>query len=265
MVREEKSESSQFVTQASTHPEMSVTKHAKKAVGSRFDRSMKVSRSLAQVATPIIIAVVGSWYNCATAKQHDYQVAVQILNQREQSELQARSAVFEKPMAVLLDKQQGIDTRILTLETFLYNFHGVINARNLLTDLENEIEASGKPGSKQQSKRLQLIAQGVRRAQRQMLTATMNKEIQVHCPAMQDSAPGPSIFHLATNKEIICTFKYPGRWFRKDDVHHVSIVPLCVGTHAQLESECPSPPPSLPVNEFLTSVRIKMATDSKTN
>ncbi len=104
MAQKQTSDGSRSIAQASTHPETRVVTPAKWAVGRWFDRFMKVTKPVAQISTPIIIAVVGSWYNCATAKQHDYQAAVQILNQREQSELQARGAVFEKPIAALVDK-----------------------------------------------------------------------------------------------------------------------------------------------------------------
>src|SRR5216684_2295089 len=138
-----------------------------------------------QVATPLVIAAIGGWYNCATGKQHDYQTAVQILNSRESSELTARSAAFDKPMTVLLDKQNhNMEVRILTLETFLYNFHGIINARNLLTDLAGEVDQS-KPRDFQKwqkwSARLRAIARGVANAQRSMIVAAMPEEITIKC------------------------------------------------------------------------------------
>ncbi len=223
---------------------------------------MKAARPLAQVANPIVIAALGASYTCATGKQHDYQSAVQILNQREQSELLARSAVFDKPMNAVMDKRNGIDARILALETFLYNFHGVVNARNLLTDLENEIETSHPPDP-ERSKKLQLIAEGVRHVQKQMLAAAMPHPISVNCGEKQTSDPlygFPWILRVPVKeeKDKECIIGYPGRLV---DTHTIGVRSLCVGKHKELESDCPNFSPLICV--FSTSARIKMRVDER--
>jgi|GEM_PF-6207329 len=249
-----------------------VRKHVRKNTGGIFDRFIKSIRPLAQVATPIIIAIVGSWYNCATQKQHDSQTAVQILNQREQSELLARSTVFDKPIAGLLDKNKSIGERMLALETFLYNFHGVINVRNLFTDLENEIEESDGPDLRdfdrtklvEQSTRLQLIAQGVVHAQKQMLAAAMPDGSQVDCREGQnaDRKRQPSIVTVVLNKTKICTISYPeGRG--GEHKHTLKLNPLCVGKHTLLESKCPTSPSPQEMDPFSTSARIRVQIGDK--
>jgi hypothetical protein len=253
----------------------SVTKHGKEQPRSRFERYLRSARQLASIATPLFIAIFGFWFNCATERQHEYQTAVQILNQREQSELQARSGVFDKPIVALLDKHNDLDARILALETFLYNFHSVVNARNLMTDLENEIEESGKPDL-ERSKRsttLQLMAQGIANAQKQMLAAAMDDQPKVNClhkstadyrqgPLSTSDSPRrpPSIVKVNLEQPKSCTLSYPRRWF-KDDEHTVTLSLLCVGRHTQLRSGCPHSSTPEKTDPFATSARITMTID----
>jgi len=194
-------------------PEVRIVVAREKTADRRaFQKVIAALPQAGQVATPLIIAVIGGWYNCANSKQHDYQTAVQILNQRESSELASRSAAFEKPMATLLDKSHKIDDRILTLETFLYNFHGIVNARNLLTDLEQELEHSNEP-SRGRSKRLRAIARGIANAQRAMIAAAMPREITAACNG--DHSP----VSLAVAAEANCTIRYSRAWYRYSDQH----------------------------------------------
>ena len=221
-----------------------------------------------QVATPLVIAAIGGWYNCATGKQHDYQAAVQILNSRESSELTARSAAFDRPMTVLLDKRNhSIENRILTLETFLYNFHGIINARNLLADLAGEVDQS-KPRDSQEwrrwSGRLRAIARGVANAQRSMIVAAMPEEITIKCRTPVGSASAEeagSQFTVATGAEVNCTVEYPRVWYRLADKHELKIRVDCVGTHELLQQSCPDPPS--PFDELSTSARITLSADKR--
>jgi hypothetical protein len=253
------------------------TIHTHKKAPSAFDRFVKSVRPLAQIATPIIIAVIGSWYNCATQHQHDYQTAVQILNQREQSELQARTTVFEKTIPALLNKDTDIEARLLALETFLYNFHGVVNVRNVLTDLQTEIEESDRPDLEEatrsklvkQSERLKQIARGIGNAQKQMLFAAMiRKQITVACGEIQDSdrTQGPlAVVSLALNQTVTCSISYPepDRWFMQPEQHghKITLVPLCVGKHTQLQSGCVTSASFEKPDPFATSARIQMTVD----
>jgi len=227
-----------------------VLEHAKQDAN-WFQRLVKTTQPIAQILTPLVLATVGAWYTCATGRQHDYQTAVQILNQREQSELQARSAVFDKAIPALLDKKgNDPDSRILALETFLYNFHGVVNARSLLTDLEKEAEEAT---SLARSQKLQLIARGIANAQKQMISAAMHGAITVSCNGEPNST-----FSLPIGAgEIPCTINYPSPWWQPwKDKHDIKVAVRCVGTHEQLKDGCPEYTPR--VDQFSTSAQIVM-------
>ncbi len=95
-----------------------------------------------------------------------------------------------------------------------------------------------------------------------MLDAAMhNSHITVNCANMENSEAGPTFGLQVKAKPVICSIKYPGGWLHGDDVHQVSISLLCVGTHDQLESDCPKE--GVQATVFSTSGRIEMTIDSK--
>ncbi len=96
----------------------------------------------AQVAATIFLGVVGLIFTYVIDAQQEenrkHQMAVQIMSQREQSEIDFRQKMFEVLVAELLDPKVDLRERVTRLKLFQHNFHDIFNGRALFDVLEKE-------------------------------------------------------------------------------------------------------------------------------
>ena len=96
----------------------------------------------AQVGATIFLGVVGLIFTHRTDAQQEEnrknQMAVEIMSQREQSEMDFRQKMFEVLVAELLNPKVDLHDRVTRLKLFQHNFHDIFNGRALFDVLEKE-------------------------------------------------------------------------------------------------------------------------------
>jgi len=96
----------------------------------------------AQFGATIFLGVVGLVFtyviDIQQEKNRKNQMAVQIMSQREQSEIDFRQKMFEVLVAELLDPTVDVRERVTRLTLFQHNFHDIFNGRALFDVLEKE-------------------------------------------------------------------------------------------------------------------------------
>ncbi len=100
------------------------------------------------------------------------QVALQLMSQREVSEMNFRQDMFDVLIAQLLDPKVPVDERTARLQLFLHNFHDIFNARALFDVLEEEARRLPQPDRDSLIGELVSMAKEVRRAQELLVGAT---------------------------------------------------------------------------------------------
>ncbi len=100
----------------------------------------------AQVVVTLLVGGVGVVFTFVTKNQMERSSvtlsALRLMGQRENSELALRQDVFKKITDSLLNKDTGLDTRIVLFELFQHNFHDVFNSRVLFDLLAKEAAGS---------------------------------------------------------------------------------------------------------------------------
>ncbi len=182
----------------------------------RVGHSRKDNWDRITAAWPVLIALVGGVYTFVENRAHDRDARIQMLRQREDNELRTRGAVFQDLTNRVLNEETQFESRLLALETLMYNFHSVFNGRNLFQALSDRIDTcanSHKPLCtpledhnirKTMKMRLQSIAQAVSRVQKSMIKSTMGEDGDVQC--LRGGAPEVTL----ENTVIVCSAKYKG-------------------------------------------------------
>jgi hypothetical protein len=118
-----------------------------------------------------VLGVVGSWFANQQEANRQHQAAMQIMLQREQSEIQAKSALFEKLLGQILgaEKPSDIESRVASLQVFMYNFHDIFNGRSFFHVIERDVEKLEQPRQGKIIKELRELAQGISNIQRAMI------------------------------------------------------------------------------------------------
>lgn len=96
----------------------------------------------AQVGATIFLGAVGLVFTYVMDVQQEEnrknQMAVQIMSQREQSEIDFRQKMFGVLVTELLDSKVDVRERVTRLKLFQHNFHDIFNGRALFDVLEKE-------------------------------------------------------------------------------------------------------------------------------
>ena len=96
----------------------------------------------AQVGATLFLGVVGLVFtyvlDVRQERNRKNQMAVQIMSQREQSEMDFRQKMFEVLVADLLNPKVDVRERVTRLKLFQHNFHDIFNGRALFDVLEKE-------------------------------------------------------------------------------------------------------------------------------
>ena len=134
----------------------------------------------AQVGATLFLGVVGLVFTYVTNLQQEEnrnnqivqqeknrknQLGIQIMSQREQSEIDFRQKMFGVLVTELLDPKVGVRERVTRLKLFQHNFHDLFNGRALFDVLENEARNLPKEGRDSVIKQLVSLAKEVTVAQ----------------------------------------------------------------------------------------------------
>ncbi len=108
----------------------------------------------AQVAATVFLGAVGLIFTVIQNNQQEQnrkdqfvlqqrdqkaQLGLQIISQRELSEMDFRQKMFEVLVAELLDREVHVRERVTRLQLFQHNFHDIFNGRALFDGLEKEV------------------------------------------------------------------------------------------------------------------------------
>ncbi len=129
----------------------------------------------AQVVATIFLGVVGLVFTYVIDVQQEEnrknQMAVQIMSQREQSEIDFRQKMFGVLVAELLDSEVDVRERVTRLKLFQHNFHDIFNGRALFDVLEAEARNLPKKDQDEVIKELVSLAKEVTEAQELLVGA----------------------------------------------------------------------------------------------
>lgn len=102
----------------------------------------------AQVGATLFLGVVGLIFtyviDVQQEKNRSNQMAVQIMSQREQSEIDFRQKMFGVLVTELLDPKVDVRERVTRLKLFQHNFHDIFNGRALFDVLEKDARSLPK-------------------------------------------------------------------------------------------------------------------------
>ena len=130
----------------------------------------------AQVAATLFLGVVGLVFTYVIDAQQERsrknQMAVQIMSQREQSEIDFRQKMFEVLVNELLDPKVHVSERVTRLKLFQHNFHDIFNGRALFDVLEKEAKNLPKQEQDEVIKQLVSLAKEVTVAQELLVGST---------------------------------------------------------------------------------------------
>ncbi len=143
----------------------------------------------AQVGATVFLGVVGLVFTYVTNLQQEEnrnnqivqqeknrinQLGIQIMSQREQSEIDFRQKMFGVLVTELLDPKVDVRERVTRLILFQHNFHDIFNGRALFDVLENEARNLPEEGRDSVIKQLVSLAKKVTVAQELLVGSKPN-------------------------------------------------------------------------------------------
>jgi len=133
----------------------------------------------AQVISTIIVSLVGVYFTQKFSQEQEETrntlAAMQLMSQREQSELDFRQKAFALLNEKLLNTRIPLGNRLATLRLFQENFNSALNSRLLFDALELEAEKAREPERDHLIGELLSIAKAATRAQEMLLGVKPDK------------------------------------------------------------------------------------------